>query len=115
MIDPDTITEILKIYKKHGWTLRRVLLSEELQNNLGETKELLFPAADISSSDIDAAWFSRASDGSRETWELRHLNETPFALLEVMDNTAAESEHLAVWSETENRLREIVSDKASSG
>ena len=34
MIETDSISEILAVYKKHGWTLRRVLLSAELSSKL---------------------------------------------------------------------------------
>lgn len=115
MIAAETISEILQIYKKHGWTLRRVLLSDPLKDALDVPTFLLFGAAELSNSDIDAAWFSRASNATRETWEIRRLSETPFALLEVIDNAATESERNIVLSETEDRLREIVNTKTSSG
>ena len=113
MIDAETIGEILKLYNKHGWTLRRVLLSDSLKDSLKGSVEMLFETSEIRPSDIDAAWFSRASSPARETWEIRHLSETPFALLEVIDIAAADSERNAVLSDAATRLREIVSGKTS--
>ena len=114
MIAAETISEILNIYKKHGWTLRRVLLSDGLKKSLEDSAKSLFGIAELTASDIDAAWFSRASNATRETWEIRHLSQTPFALLEVIDKAAPESERNAVLSATEGRLREIVMAKTSS-
>ncbi len=82
MIGEREIKEILTQYEKHGWSLRRVLLSAEIKENLPPT---LFGQTDIVSSNIDALWFSRPSHEGRETWELRHLSNTPFALVEVFE------------------------------
>ena len=85
MIKAAQIAEILLLYKKHGWILRRVLLSEELRKNLGAAPATLFGAAEIRESAIDAVWFSRPPNAAQETWELRRLSVTPFALLEIFD------------------------------
>jgi hypothetical protein len=69
MIKAEQIAEILSLYKKHGWNLRRVLLSDALKKSLGETTEKLFGAAEIRSAEIDAAWFSRSSKPDQETWD----------------------------------------------
>ena len=82
MIGEREVREILAQYEKHGWSLRRVLLSAEIKENLSPT---LFGQTEIVSSNVDALWFSRASFEGRETWELRHLSNTPFALVEVFE------------------------------
>ena len=114
MIDAAAIGEILKMYDKHGWKLRRVLLSADLKASLNAIGTPVFEGADLTDSDIDATWFSRASDVRRETWEIRHLSETPFALLEVVDMAAGDSERDAILSGVENRLRQIVVAKRLS-
>jgi hypothetical protein len=84
MISADAVSEILSLYQKHGWSLRRVLLSEKLNESLTASFKTLFGDAEIVPAEIDAAFFSRAS-GEREAWELRHLSKTPFAIFESFD------------------------------
>lgn len=80
----EKIGEILSLYEKHGWTLRRVLLSDGLRVSINEALQDLFGGAEIvSSPHLNALWFSRASGKSGEAWELRHLSDTPFALVDV--------------------------------
>ena len=81
MADPSSITGIIAIYEKHGWVLRRVLLSEATKRSLGSSIESL-PVFD---ADIDAAWFSRPPKSGGPPWEIRYLGDTPFALLENID------------------------------
>ena len=56
MIDADTIGEILATYQKHGWILRRVLLSAAVKEKIGH-KNNLFGKIQVADSDMDAAWF----------------------------------------------------------
>jgi hypothetical protein len=101
MISAGQIAEILSLYERHGWILRRVLLSSKLKNHLADSLEKLFGEAQIVSSDIDAMWFSRLKRNHQESWELRRLSEIPYALLAVFD---AEEEEEKIREET---LREI--------
>ena len=105
MIRAGQIAEILSLYKKHGWILRRVLLSDELKNNLADSLETLFGDAEIRSSELDAAWFSRKSKPEQETWEIRRLSETPFALMEIFDADDDEEIREETLRETEARLK----------
>lgn len=103
MIRAEQIAEILAQYKKHGWNLRRVLLSDALRVHLTSELSTLFGAAQIVSSDIDAVWLSRASKGG-EAWELRRLSETPFALFEVFSDEDDEEIREEARREIESRL-----------
>jgi hypothetical protein len=105
MIKAEQIAEILSLYKKHGWNLRRVLLSDALKKSLGETTEKLFGAAEIRSAEIDAAWFSRSSTPDRETWELTRLSETRFAVVEIFDADDDEEIREETRREIESRLK----------
>ena len=91
MITEKQIAEILSLYKKHGWTLSRVLLSAELKSKLSGKLEQLFGTAEIASSKANAAWFTRPSKHQNTAWELRHLSDAPFALFEVFEPGAEES------------------------
>lgn len=83
MINAEQIREILATYKKHGWNISRILLSDELRRNLSAETENLFGEAEILSSEIDAVWFTRESKNNRTAWEIRRLSENPFALFET--------------------------------
>ncbi len=105
MINGRQIAEILSLYKKHGWNLRRVLLSEPLRASLADTLETLFGAAEIRAAEIDAVWFSRPSRDNQEAWELRRLTETPYALMEIFDDDDEDEIREESLSETEARLK----------
>lgn len=109
MISAETIREILSLYKKHGWNLRRVLLSENLQRRLSDSIETLFDDAEIFSSEIDAALFSRPSGKANEAWELRHLSETPFAVFELFDKNLDDESFREKIFEMGNQLKNRLS------
>jgi hypothetical protein len=101
----EQIVEILSIYAKHGWNLRRVLLSDEFRVNLNDRLQDLFGGAEIKSSPfLNALWFTRASGKTGEAWEIRHLSETPFALIQVFQNDMSEDEQEGFRREMETRL-----------
>ena len=107
MIKPGQIAEILSLYKKHGWILRRVLLSEALKTSLAGSLEQLFGAAEIRAAEIDAAWFSRPARAEQEAWELRRLSETPFALMEIFDAEDEDEIREETLAEVESRLKTL--------
>ena len=106
MISHGQIQAILAQYKKHGWNLRRVLLSSETKGNLPAS---LFGNALIVASNVNALWFSRPSFEERETWELRALSNVPFALVEVFEIDDEEEVREEVRCEMETRLAELAS------
>ncbi len=102
MIDSVTVGEIIAQYAKHGWILRRALLSDEgarlWTDVLGDI--------DVERSDVDALWFSRRSKPDGEAWELRRLTVLPFALVAVVsDKTSAD--------EVEDTLSQVVEEMRS--
>ena len=109
MIKAAQIAEILSLYQKHGWILRRVLLSDELQKNLGDAPATLFGAAEIRESVIDAVWFSRPPNAAQETWELRRLSATPFALLEIFDADDEDEIREETLAEIEAQMKNALS------
>lgn len=106
MADTGQIGETLKLYTKHGWSLRRVLLSPEARNKLGDEITTLFAGADVRGSDIDAAWFARSSRPGDDTWELRSLGAEQFALCEVFSEDDDDDAREEAMLEMEARLRE---------
>ncbi|HEX8251444.1 MAG TPA: hypothetical protein VF599_24940 [Pyrinomonadaceae bacterium] len=106
MISVEQILEIVSQYKKHGWTLRRVLLSDELR--VRAYNELVALQADgaveFVSAEVEALWFSRPSPAG-EAWELRRLSNPPFALFEVFDADDEEETREEARKELETRLK----------
>lgn len=115
MIEEHQIKEILSQYEKHGWNLRRVLLSDEARKKLTDSLENLFGESEIVSSDVNAVWFSRASGKDGEAWELRRLSGTPFALFEIFDDDDDEEIREETRQEMQTRLQELASKNLKSG
>lgn len=106
MIAPDGIRSILQQYEKFGWRLQRVLLTPELKNGIGDKTEQLFPNVYVKDADLDAAWFTREAKHGGTAWELRALQESPFALIEVVDRDTSDDELESRLAEVEHRLRD---------
>lgn len=104
MTSAQQLQEILAQYRKHGWTLRRVLLCAETLESLTDSLENLFGETQIDSFETDAAWFSRSSGVGREAWELRRLTGAPFALVEVFEDEDDESVREELRFEIEQTL-----------
>lgn len=107
MLKKEALSDILSLYEKYGWQMRRVLLTEGAKGSLSG----MFDANILSDSDIDAVWFSRAAKNGGETWELRHLCETPYALLEVFDADEDEEVRDETLIEIQDRLKQAVLKK----
>jgi hypothetical protein len=100
----DLFTELVAIYRKHGWELRRALLQPA---TLAELQELVTELP-IKEAAVDALWFSRPSHNNREAWELRLLAQTQYALFETFEADETEEERDDVRLEMEARLRDYV-------
>lgn len=111
MMDAAYIKDIIALYKKHGWKLRRVLLSEPLRKDLSTVAADIFADAEVTASELDAAWFSRSSRPDCTAWEIRHLSETPFALLEVIDDNMDAEQSVKLLRDTEIRMIEMTRKK----
>lgn len=112
MTDPAAITAIIEQYKKHGWELRRVLLSRELREALGGTG--LFANADVRTAPHDGIWFSRRSLPDREAWELRRISAAPFAVVEVIPDGLTDDERDEMLLEAEERMFDAARPKEIS-
>ncbi len=101
MIEPVTVGEIIAQYGKHGWILRRALLSGDSKNVLTES----LGDIDIEISELEALWFSRRSNPESEAWELRRLTGSPFALVAVVLSDAGEEELETTLSQVVEEMR----------
>jgi hypothetical protein len=100
------ISEIVATYKRHGWTLRQVLLRPESKTAAADTNS--FDGAAVRDADFDALWFSRPSHEKREAWELRHISEQAYALFEAFEADELTEDREDARKEMENRMREHV-------
>ena len=113
--------DVFAMYGRHGWRLARVLarpetLAEMRAAEAGGTAvggadsveegAATFEGVAASESTVDAMWFTRASRGGREAWELRLVGEPPYALFELFEPDEAEEDREDVRREMEARLRE---------
>ncbi len=105
-MDRTGLEQILEQYRKHGWTLQQVLLSDHLRENIGDTASL-FGQSEIISSELDAAWFSRLSKPGTTAWELRHLSEAPYALVTGIDDAFGPDEAESALRSTEAKMLEV--------
>lgn len=103
MTDRGEIADIIGQYVKHGWKLRRVLLTAKLSGSLGDITDL-FGDAELRISDHDGLWFSRRSMPDREAWELRRISTSPFALVEVIPDGLTDPERDEILAEAEERM-----------
>ncbi|MEO8436322.1 MAG: hypothetical protein ABI596_15580 [Pyrinomonadaceae bacterium] len=104
----ELFTEILSTYRKHGWSLRRVLARAEVQAELAAQMAASGESANIEEASVDAMWFARPSHEGREAWELRLVAEDPYALFETFEADEAEEDREEVRREMEARMREHV-------
>lgn len=109
MIDAQGIRQLLDTYEKHGWVLRRVLLSDSSREHISFADADLFSTAEIRRAGFDAAWFSRPPQVGSIAWELRSLGGKPFALVQHVDENSTEFED--ILAEVELRLQSAVAEK----
>lgn len=108
MKSADLFTEIVAIYRRHGWQLRSALLRLETRSEL----QSLLNELPIKEATFDALWFSRPSHQNREAWELRLLAQTQYALFETFEADETDQEREDLKLEMEARLREyLTADK----
>ncbi|MEJ7622745.1 MAG: hypothetical protein WKF34_02010 [Pyrinomonadaceae bacterium] len=102
----DVLSEIVKTYRKHGWVLRRILMTDTARDGL---KSFGVPVMD---SKIDAAWFARPRCDQAVAWELRYIGGTPLAFLEFLNEMSPGFE--TSLRAVEQRLTETVAAKQSA-
>ncbi|MDQ2856676.1 MAG: hypothetical protein M3R68_10135 [Acidobacteriota bacterium] len=99
----DRLLEIVTTYQKHGWSLRRILLTAAAGSLPADET---FAIAEVEAATIDAVWFSRPSHEQREAWELRLVAATPYALFETFEKDETEEQRAEMRREMEARMRE---------
>lgn len=110
MIGAGELDEIIATYRKHGWVLRRLLLTPALRQELADDLDRYDVPFRLSG--IDAAWFSRPPAPGHVAWEVRYLGDIAFALLEHFDESDPQFE--TRLADVESRLKETISAKESA-
>lgn len=100
--------QIIAMYERHGWTLKRALLSSETRAAIDDS---IFNNAAIVDSDFDALWFARSSPTDREAWELRLLAEQQYALFEAFEADESDEDREEARREMENKMRDYAKGK----
>lgn len=93
-------------YERNGWELRRVLLTSESAREFDALPGFAGPIQ--TSAEIDALWFSRARADGRVAWEIRHLSDVPYALVEVLEPMAGDDELERSLSAAEVRMKQAL-------
>jgi hypothetical protein len=79
-MDKSAIEALVDQYEKHDWKLRIVLRSDNsAQSDISLPENVV-----IEDSELDALWFSRPN-GTRESWELRRIGGSPYALVRFVE------------------------------
>lgn len=99
-MDTRSVADIVAQYAKHGWKLRRVLLSAEPDDAV----RAVAGDAEIVRGRQNALWFSRRSQPDSEAWELRRLEGSPFALVAVIPDEADDDEREETLADTEEEM-----------
>lgn len=111
MMDTQAIQGLLAQYQKFDWHLHHVLMTREMRDTLPETLDALFENAKIDESDINAVWFSRPAANGRVAFELRALNNTPFALVDSSEPGADETDLNSLFQRVEEKMRDRLSQQ----
>ncbi|MCU1265512.1 MAG: hypothetical protein JWM21_1830 [Acidobacteria bacterium] len=107
----DRLLEIIATYQRHGWSLRRVLLTAEA-GTLPANETLA--GIEVEAAIFDAVWFSRPSYEQREAWELRLVADTPYALFETFESDETGEQREELRCEMEARMREHVTRRTDA-
>jgi hypothetical protein len=115
MTGEKVFASLLAEYTRHGWEPRRVLHSAEALPR--EMASILreFPNVEIKNSVLDAVWFTRRSRPGVETWELRRLVGSPFALVESIEDDTDEAEVKKRLRSIEERMIEHAAGPVTHG
>jgi hypothetical protein len=105
----DQFHETLATYRKYGWRLARVLMRPDALAELqAATGGADFEGVAAREFPVDALWFVRPAEGGREAWELRLVNDSPYALFELFEPDEAEEDREDVRREMEAKMQERV-------
>lgn len=109
MIELASIESVVEQYSRFGWILRRILLTNENYDGLEDILATRFANVSARTAEIDALWFSRQNRDA-ETWELRRLSGSPFALVQVIEANTPDHDREEILQALEIRMAENQSE-----
>lgn len=112
-MDRNAISAIIEQYRTHGWELRRALITPELKGSLPEVEDI-FGSVEVRIGPNAGLWFSRRSQPDHETWELRRISASPFAVVAILPDSAGPEERELDLADAENRMFNTERRKESS-
>lgn len=101
----DTFKEVIAKYHQYGWRLRTVLVSTEERKIILPALRELDEAVEVREFSIPCLWFSRRSRPDSETWEIRRLVGSPYAITEVVFDADKPESLEALIHKAEERMR----------
>ena len=108
MVNDELLRQVIDQYRRHGWTLRRVLLKDP-----AAAPQAAFDGIVPVRSMIDGLWFSRRSRPDAEAWELRRVSGSPFALIALLADGTPPAECEEILGSVEERMLEAPVQPAS--
>lgn len=106
MLILETFNEIIARYNQFGWSLRTVLVSREDRETLMPAIRNLDEGVEVREFDIPCLWFSRRSRPDCETWEIRRIVGSPYAITEVVFDAETPEVLQALIHKSEERMRD---------
>lgn len=100
------LAEVVAQYERFGWKPQRLLLTAGTRVSASAISAAGLDRIERHESEIDAIWFTRRSIADTESWELRRLSGTPYALVTVVEDSATDDEREELLADTEQRLIE---------
>jgi hypothetical protein len=88
-------------YIGHGWSPRKALGPSDFQGSV----LALIPHIEIGHAETECIWFSRRSYDDSESWELRRLSGSPFALVVVIPDLADDETRDSLLKDAELRMK----------
>lgn len=104
-MNSDVVAEIFATYRRYGWVPRRLLLTVVGKKTIQNPE----PDLPVFDAEIDAAWFSRPPAAGEIAWEIRYLGNTPYALIENLDEASPDFEERLI--DVQKRLQASVAAK----
>lgn len=105
-MDQKSVEEIIRQYERNGWGLRRVLITPARSGEFSSLSALGVPVN--AAAELDALWFSRARADGRVAWEIRHLSDLPYAIVEVLDGMIDDDNLEKALSSAEQKMKEAL-------
>jgi hypothetical protein len=101
------LRDVVEQYARHQWEPRILMLAASSTVAPDELKRAGIAGIETRSAAVSAIWFARRSVPGKESWEIRRLTGTPYALVVGIEDDMSDDERDAILLDAEERLAEI--------